>query len=216
MATGAKRACRTTATRIGLRRERNNLSRGQSGTIIVPYCPQVLGTICVPPLPHVLGCLFDGLFPVTFSVRGFLFSREIIKSGLGDAAGFSSVDFRIAFLPQATNSMSSLSSRLSLICPKPNEACSIQSRAFQFLRVCFLGGCVLHFHKCAYPLCECHQSDRGGLEGQNVAINPCPPTKDYPLFCLADRLFSLNDTSQEDDPAGQNCTFRTGGGRLRW
>ena len=62
-----------------------------------------------------------------------------LKSGLGDAAGFSSVDFRIVFLPPLTNSMSSLSSRLSLICPRPNEACSIQSCAFQFLRVCFRG-----------------------------------------------------------------------------
>jgi hypothetical protein len=52
-------------------------------------------------------------------------------------------------------------------------------------------------------------ANRGGLEGQNVAINSCPPTKDYPLLRLADRLFSLNDTSQEDDPAGQNCTLRS-------
>jgi Peptidase family M48 len=51
-----------------------------------------------------------------------------------------------------------------------------------------------------------YQYDRGGLEGR-TSINPCPPTEDYPLFFLADRLFSLNDTSREDDPAGQNCTL---------
>jgi hypothetical protein len=27
-----------------------------------------------------------------------------------------------------------------------------------------------------------HQCDRGGRKGPNVAVNPCPPTKDCPLF----------------------------------
>jgi hypothetical protein len=60
-----------------------------------------------------------------------------LKSWLGDAAGFSTFDFRIVFQPPLTNSMSSLPSRLSLIRPKPNEACSIQSCAFQFFKFCF-------------------------------------------------------------------------------
>ena len=30
----------------------------------------------------------------------------------------------------------------------------------------------------------------GGRKGQNVAVNPCPPTGDDPLFVLADDLFT--------------------------
>ena len=55
--------------------------------------------------------------------------------------------------------------------------------------------------------CGCHQSDRGGLEGQNVAANPCPPTKDYPLLRSADRLFSVENTSRQRQRAVQNCSL---------
>ncbi len=77
-----------------------------------------------------------------------------LKSGIWGSACFSSVDFRIVFLPPLTNSMSSLFSRLSLICPTPNEACSIQSRAFQFFKVCFRrAACNISMN--AQPLCWC-------------------------------------------------------------
>jgi len=73
---------------------------------------------------------------------------------------------------------------------------------------------VHHFHECAYLMrvSATDQNDRGGLEGQNVAINPCPPTKSDPLFCKPDGLSSLKDTSQKDDLGClELLTFRTGG-----
>jgi hypothetical protein len=58
-----------------------------------------------------------------------------LKSGLGDSAGLRSVDFRIVFAPEVTNSMSSLSPRSSFTRPKPKAECSSQSRDFQFIAV---------------------------------------------------------------------------------
>ena len=74
-------------------------------------------------------------------------ARGNLKSGLGEAADLSSVDLRSVLLPWFRKAMSSLPSRLSLACPKPNEGCSIQSCDFPFLKVCFLGHCVCRFHK---------------------------------------------------------------------
>jgi len=69
---------------------------------------------------------------------------------------------------------------------------------------------MLYFYECEYlllVLTNARQSDRGGLEGQNVAINPCPPTKDYPPLHLADRLFSVKNRSQQRQRAVQNCSL---------
>ena len=87
----------------------------------------------------------------------------------GETAGLSSVVLRIVFEPELMKSISSLSPRFSFTRPSPNEACSIQSCGFQFI-VSLIS--VRPKHPC----------DRGGREGPNVAVNPCPPTKDYPPF----------------------------------
>src|SRR3984957_4731315 len=51
----------------------------------------------------------------------------------------------------------------------------------------------------------------GGRKGQNVAVNPCPPTGDDPAFRVRGRPLQPNDTSQADDRAVQNCTpFKAG------
>ncbi len=65
-----------------------------------------------------------------------------------------------------------------------------------------------YFHECATLMLvltnapEC----RGGLEGQNVAINPCPPTKDYPLFS-GGPPFQSKGYVEKDSRAVQNCSL---------
>src|ERR1700724_3948820 len=79
----------------------------------------------------------DGYLAAT--LRETRLARGNLESGSGETAGFSSVDLRIVLVPLFTKSISSLSSRLSLTCPKPNEGCAIQSCDVQFLKVCCRG-----------------------------------------------------------------------------
>ena len=74
-------------------------------------------------------------------------ARGNLKAGLGEAADLSFVDLRSVLLPWFRKSMSSLPSRLSLACPKPNQRCSIQSCDFPFLKVCFWGIAFCRFRK---------------------------------------------------------------------
>src|ERR1700719_3788300 len=74
------------------------------------------------------------LFTFNSPVRALLLSRGNLKPALGATARFNTVDLSSVFLPPFTKSMSSLSPRDTLTCPTPNEAWSIQSCGFQFLK----------------------------------------------------------------------------------
>ena len=133
-----------------------------------------------------------------------------LKSWLEDAAGFSSVDFRIVFLVPLTNSMSSLPSRLPLICPNPERSMFDPILCFPILRGLFSDGGVHCFHECAYlsaSVASRRESDRGRLDVRTSPLNPYPPAKDYPPLRLADRLFSVKNMSQQRQRAVQNCSL---------
>lgn len=131
-------------------------------------------------------------------------TRGNLKSGLGDAAGLSCVDFRIVFLPPLTNSMSSLSSRLSLICPRPNEACSTQSKAFQCTKLCFRDA-ACNTSITAPILRGCPTNVARGIGAKRKS--PLAYTQPRTIrSSLADHFFNVKNTPRKDDRAVHNCS----------
>lgn len=138
----------------------------------------------------------DGYLAAT--LRETRLARGSLESGSGETAGFSSVDLRIVLVPLFTKSISSLSSRLSLTCPKPNEGCSIQSCDFQFLKVCFRGiafAVSINAVNCDAQREAGYWTTEAGV-GPNVThgvnTNPCLPHQGLSCRSLADYLIRSN------------------------